>query len=70
MRRDHYVPQFILKSFPKRTYFGKVYFAKKGTTGIRLRGRQEYILPGPWRKDPCRKPPTVKEEGGDRNPSQ
>ena len=35
MRRDHYVPQFIIARF-RDTSLGKVYFAKKGHAEIRL----------------------------------
>ena len=36
LRRDHYVPQFILKEFRKR-HLGKAYFAEKGTERIWLK---------------------------------
>lgn len=35
VRRDHYVPQFIIARF-RDSSLGKVYFAKKGNTAVRL----------------------------------
>ena len=61
MRRDHYVPQFILRYFRKDSR-GKVYFAEKAQTGIRLKPIKDLFFQDHGERI-LATPPKLKQDG-------
>ena len=61
MRRDHYVPKFILRRFRKLSR-GKVYFAKKGEAAIRLMPVKDIFFQDHGERI-LAKPPRLEQQG-------
>ena len=61
MRRDHYVPKFILRRFQKVSR-GKVYFAEKGEAAIRLMPVKDIFFQDHGERILAR-PPKIKQQG-------
>ena len=61
MRRDHYIPQFILRRFrnPSR---GKTYFAEKGEAGVRLMPIKDIFFQDHGERI-LAKPPRLEQQG-------